>query len=893
MKKTRYILCLLAVVLISLGGILMAWAEEGTTDALAALPASSSRAAPLNGMCGTSLFYELNLDTGVMRIYGNGTMTNYNITTAPAPWSEYAKQITSIVLEGNVTLVGNYAFYGCKNLESISLNANLFAINFNAFEGCISLDQVEIDSLDHWMMLMFGSATANPCWSGADLLVGGEALSAVSVPEGQTMVGNYQFYGCTWLTELTLPEGITSIGNEAFRNCTGLANVVLPESLERVGGFSFTSCMKLEEITLGNQVKEVGESAFLGCTGLKTVTMGSALQTVGAKAFDGCAALEAVHGYDLAAWMGIAFSDRTSNPCSYAHHLYLEDELVTDLVVPAWAPSVGNYAFVGCSDIKTVAVTDGVHTLGTYAFADCTGMTEISLPDSVTSLGAYALSGCTSLRSIRLPASLTVTEPYLLAGCTSLETVIFPAGLKTISEATFLNCSSLETATFPTSLTVIGKDAFSGCTSLQKIKMPANLVTVGDGSFRNCVALKRMRFPDKLQRVGAEAFKGCESLEFLYLPATMSSVGLNAFADTALTTVVYDGTADKWSSVTVAEGNEALAANMLHHTEHIFDQQVVDPEFRAFDASCMLAASYYYSCLCGEKGTTAFYYGEALGHSGGEATCTALAVCEVCHLPYGTLLPHIPDRENATCLDAVTCTECHNELTAELGHDLVSSVTPPRCETGGYTTHVCSRCDYTVVDSETPATGHTPGAPATCEIAQFCVVCDKILEDAFGHSFEVERREPTCTMEGMVVYTCTVCGHSEKETLEAAGHTPGADATCEAPQLCEICFAILTPPLGHTYTATVTPPTCIAAGYTTHVCTVCNANYVDEPVAATGHNEGTPATCTSPGFCGICNAITSVALGHDYKATVTAPTCTAEGFTTHTCSKSDRSHVVL
>ena len=49
--------------------------------------------------------------------------------------------------------------------------------------------------------------------------------------------------------------------------------------------------------------------------------------------------------------------------------------------------------------------------------------------------------------------------------------------------------------------------------------------------------------------------------------------------------------------------------------EHTFDQQVVSDAYLASAATADSPAYYYYSCLCGEKGTETFAYGEPAGHT--------------------------------------------------------------------------------------------------------------------------------------------------------------------------------------------------------------------------------------------------------------------------------------
>ena len=107
-----------------------------------------------------------------------------------------------------------------------------------------------------------------------------------------------------------------------------------------------------------------------------------------------------------------------------------------------------------------------------------------------------------------------------------------------------------------------------------------------------------------------------------------------------------------------------------------------------------------------------------------------------------------------------------------------------------------------------------------------------------------------------------------------------------------------TPPAHtHSHKATVTAPTCTAAGYTTYTCS-CGDSYTANEVKALGHSEetvqGKAATCTENGLsngvkCSVCGiTITAqkvlTATGHKLASKVTLPTCTAVGYTTYTCS---------
>ena len=89
----------------------------------------------------------------------------------------------------------------------------------------------------------------------------------------------------------------------------------------------------------------------------------------------------------------------------------------------------------------------------------------------------------------------------------------------------------------------------------------------------------------------------------------------------------------------------------------------------------------------------------------------------------------------------------------------------------------------------------------------------------------------------------------------------------------------------HNYTAAVTAPTCTEAGYTTFTCN-CGDSYTEAGEAATGHTfvEGTCGVCgeTDPEY------VAPEVHEHSYgEGVVTAPTCTAAGYTTFTCACGD------
>jgi len=248
--------------------------------------------------------------------------------------------------------------------------------------------------------------------------------------------------------------------------------------------FNYHSSIK--EVVLGDDVTLIGGGAFYGCSGLTSVTIGNGVTSIEGWAFNGCSSLTSVHISDLAAWCRIRFS---SNPLSYAHHLYLNDKEVIDLIIPNSVTSIGSSAFYGCSSLASVTIPNSVTSIGGYAFSGCSGLASVTIPNSVTSIGGSAFSGCSGLASVTIPNSVTSIGDYTFSGCSSLASVTIPNSVTSIESYAFKGCSSLTSVTIPNSVTSIGERAFEGCSSLGSVTIPNSVTSIGERAFEGCSSL--------------------------------------------------------------------------------------------------------------------------------------------------------------------------------------------------------------------------------------------------------------------------------------------------------------------------------------------------------------------------------------------------------------------
>ena len=119
-----------------------------------------------------------------------------------------------------------------------------------------------------------------------------------------------------------------------------------------------------------------------------------------------------------------------------------------------------------------------------------------------------------------------------------------------------------------------------------------------------------------------------------------------------------------------------------------------------------------------------------------------------------------------------------------------------------------------------------------------------------SHNYEVEiTKEATCSEDGVMTFTCSLCGDSYKEVIAKTGkheyeETVTKEPTCtengEKTFTCKNCSDSYTEEIsatGHEYERSVTKEaTCTEEGEIAYTCTKCGDTYT-ETVAATGHTE--------------------------------------------------------
>ena len=479
-------------------------------------------------------------------------------------------EITNLVIPNSVTEIGERAFDNCDGLTSITIPNSVTEIGGGAFTWCRGLKSIAIPNS---VTEIGGGAFA---WC--------DGLTSITIPNSVTSIGDTAFYDCSRLTSVTIPDSVTSIGSCAFYDCRSLTSVIIPNSVTKIGAGAFSGCSSLENITIPNGITIIYGNTFSGCTSLKNIAIPNSVTKILSNAFNDCSLLTSVHISDWSAWFKIDFSGDTSNPFYYARNIYLNDILVTELVIPTDISEIKSHAFNNCHSLKIITIPDSVTSIVNYAFEGYTGelvvncnipkpsseysspfirsrITKVTIGANVTSIGDHTFNGCIiekdrfiNMSSLDEVANnywgaivcdtiqddgLCIKDNTAIKCIPSATDIVIPNNVTKICKRAFDGCKLLTNATIGNSVTSIEHEAFNDCRCLTSITIPNSVSTIEARAFCCCSYLTNITIPNSVTKIGSYAFLKCCSLISVTIGKSISLIYNAAFADCELLTSVY------------------------------------------------------------------------------------------------------------------------------------------------------------------------------------------------------------------------------------------------------------------------------------------------------------------------------------------------------------------
>ena len=348
-------------------------------------------------------------------------------------YSYHAADLTSVNLSA-LTSLGDYAFAYCRELKTVTLSDDITVIPEGAFNLCASLSSIDLSGITSIGVRAFEAA----------------ALTEIDLSSAET-VGSYAFAYCDKLTSVTLKEGEfpvieeepeeedsesiepdtdttadtdadsdtepdadvdpddttdengteeeplperirgTAIEEGAFAYCSALVAPVNVEFSPVIGDYAF-AYTAITEIDL-TCAESIGQHAFLKerATAFK-VTLGPLLTSLGDNPFAYCI-LPAFSTEETVEFNGTEYKTEI-----YTYDISDSVCVIDGLLYRVVPNGLELISYAGDASVVTVA-KDTVR-ISAMAFAECDSVTQTILPHTVAAIGHKAFYGCDALKVI-------------------------------------------------------------------------------------------------------------------------------------------------------------------------------------------------------------------------------------------------------------------------------------------------------------------------------------------------------------------------------------------------------------------------------------------------------------------------------------------------------------
>lgn len=386
-------------------------------------------------------------------------------------------------------------------------------------------------------------------------------ITAITLNEGLTEIGEMGFFNCSKIKELELPASLTTMGSNAFWNigikvvCHSAAPLTLPKLTTY--SYQFKKCTVI--VPVGSVAAYVAATDKGWDESNTYLTFAGLADGVEYRANDTEAWVTGVADDTVVADIKDYLSiDGSQMPVTRIDVAFSGKTQLQKVTVPAAVKALPENMFGDCTSLNAVTFASGsqLQTIGKWAFMS-TAVAAIEIPEGVTELPDGVFKNCLSLTEITLPSNLVSVGGGCFYNCKALTTVNVCADNLTIADRAFYSCESLETINSANPLQLssdisklgmefegckslkavsvaggmIGSFAFDGCESLVSVGIAEGVKTIGEYAFDGCTSLKRILLPASLQEIKHETFRNVVFEEITCLAVTPPSIRDNTFTD--------------------------------------------------------------------------------------------------------------------------------------------------------------------------------------------------------------------------------------------------------------------------------------------------------------------------------------------------------------------------
>lgn len=300
--------------------------------------------------------------------------------------------LSSVKIGNKVETIGLSAFEGCISLVALTIGERVVDISDKAFDDCNSLEKIEFhcETIRAWFRgkesvktIVIGDGVKSilrgafkDCYFKSVYIQDLESWCNMDIAfenVSSDMIKTNQSYSMFF--SITCTANPLSYADALIVNNKIITDLVLPDNIKKINDCVFWGFKGLTSITLPNNLESIGTGAFKGCENLKSIRFGNNIKTIDKCAFSSCSNLQDVYISNIEAWCNVRFNtfttakrwegiakvlyediDYSSNPLRTANNLYINNDLLTSLIIPESVETINLESFYGVKSITSITI---------------------------------------------------------------------------------------------------------------------------------------------------------------------------------------------------------------------------------------------------------------------------------------------------------------------------------------------------------------------------------------------------------------------------------------------------------------------------------------------------------------------------------------------------------